>query len=189
MKRWILWAAISLLLYGCGQPVIRALEPVRVEDWTLVSPVDWSQYGTGRERIWTRDGVALNRLMLIRNVRDGEHVFLKPKDRSARRGEGALYRSGMTDPELVELVADGLRSMGAESLQIETVEPLELADAPGFLARLQFQNRPGLHFSALLAGQADAKGFSFMLFHAPALHYFPRDVDAVLALIRSIRAN
>lgn len=189
MLRLGVWALLGLLalLSGCTQALIKPDQTVRVEHLQLRSPVAWTQFGSGRSRTWTRDGPALNHLMVIAGVKDREHVFLHSRTRQMRKGEGALYRAGMTDSEVVELLADGLQTLGAENVQTIAVRPFQFAAAAGFEAEFAFQNEAGLHYRATLVGHAAAANLSFLLFYAPAEFYFERDEDAVAAIFRSLR--
>lgn len=179
--------ALLLLLSACTSPLIKPDTPVRVESLTLTSPIAWTQYGIGRSRAWTLDGPALNSLLLIDGIKDREHVFLHTRNRQMRKGEGALFRAGMTDIEAVELLADGLQTLGAENVRTVQVDPYDFAGMPGFAAQFEFQNAAGLHYRAMLVGETLADTLSYLLFYAPAEFYFERDRRSVESIFRSIR--
>lgn len=186
-KPWLPLLLAALLLGGCTASLIKPDQEVRVHTLGLRSPVAWTQFGEGRSRSWTLDGPALNRLQVIDGVKDGEHVFLHRRTQRMRKGEGALYRAGMTDPEIVDLLADGLATQGAENVQILEVRPFRFAAVQGFAADFRFQNEAGLHYRATLAGAADGSTLSYLLFYAPQQYFFERDLEAVQAVFQSAR--
>jgi hypothetical protein len=190
MKRSIYFGVlvgVLVLLQACTSALIKPGQLIRIQDLSVQSPVAWTQFGSGRSRTWTRDGPALNSLMLVDGIKDREHVFLQTRTRQMRKGEGALYRAGMTDIEVVELLADGLQSIGAENVQTLGVRPFQIAAVAGFFAEYAFQNEAGLHYRALVVGESTGNTLSYGLFYAPAEFYFERERASVEAIFSSIR--
>jgi hypothetical protein len=186
---FLLGLLLAFLLGGCGSPLVRPGESVQLKSFSLVSPIPWSQFTVGRERIWTLDGPLLNRVWMIDGVKPGEQVFLNPRPTGRRKGEGAIFRAGISDVEAVELIADGLRDSGVDELAIEQVAPFRFGSHPGFRFDFGFASRRGLRYRGIGVGEIAGDSLSFVLFFAPGEFYFERDRAAVERLLGSIRTR
>lgn len=178
-----------LLLVGCSSPLVRPGERVALKSFSLSSPIAWSQFSNGRERVWTLDGPMLNRVWIIDGVKPGEQVFLRPRPYGRRKGEGALFHAGISDSEAIELIADGLREQGVDDLQVHDITPKPFGALPGFAFAFEFASRRGLRYRGLGAGEIAGDSLSYVLFFAPAEYYFERDVAAARQVLESIRTR
>lgn len=180
---------LALCLAGCGSPLVRPHEPVQLKSFSVTSPIAWSQFTIGRERIWTLDGPLLNRVWMIDGVKPGEQVFLDSRPLGRRKGEGAIFRAGISDLEAVELIADGLRESGVDQLEIRRVQPFNFGSHAGFRFDFDFASRRGLAYRGIGVGEIGGDTLSFVLYFAPAEFYFERDRASVEQLIGSIRTR
>lgn len=192
-SRWIrsgrLAAASSLLLAlpGCVSDRVRPGEAVTLGELTLTSPLGWSQRGYGRERYWTIDGPALNSIAIFQNVREGEHLLLLPRGR--RRDEGAIYRAAMSEAEVQELFADALQSLGLVNVSASGLRPAPFGSRPGFRFELRYDTPRGLTYRGLVLAEIDGGTLSYLVYDAPAEHYFERDLASVEALLASLQTR
>jgi len=174
--------ALTLFVGACSSVLIKP-GAQQVDGLHLSTPVSWSDLGHKGERLWTRDGVNLNALRIYTDVEPGEHVF-----RARLRGEkdeGARFRKGLSNPEIAELIVEGLRGSGLANVSATSIAPAQLNGQAGFQAELSFDSRSGLHYRGLLLGEGEDGSLSFLLYTAPAEFYFERDATAIKAIMRS----
>lgn len=185
----VLVGLLLVLLSGCSSPLVRPGQRVALKSFSLSSPIAWSQFSNGRERIWTLDGPMLNRVWMIDGVKPGEQVFLRPRPNGRRKGEGALFQAGISDSEAIDLIAAGLREQGIDNLRVRDIAPRPFGQRPGFAFALDFASRRGLRYRGFGAGEVADDTLSFVLFFAPAEHYYGRDLHAARQVIESIRSR
>lgn len=187
MIRAALLALLLLSLPGCVSDRVRPGEAVTLGELTLTSPLGWSQRGYGRERYWTIDGPALNSIAIFQNVREGEHLLLLPRGR--RRDEGAIYRASMSEAEVQELFADALQSLGLVNVSATGLRPAAFGNRPGFRFELRYDTPRGLTYRGLVLAEIAGGTLSYLVYDAPAEHYFERDLASVEALFGSLQTR
>lgn len=185
VARVALLALLLLALPGCVSDRVRPGEAVTLGELTLTSPLGWSQRGYGRERYWTIDGPALNSIAIFQNVREGEHLLLLPRGR--RRDEGAIFRAAMSEAEVQELFADALQALGLVNVSASGLRPAPFGSRPGFRFELSYDTPRGLTYRGLVLAEIDGGTLSYLVYDAPAEHYFERDVASVETLLGSLR--
>lgn len=176
-------ALACVLLAACGSPLVKpgaqAVDGLRLE-----TPVAWSDLGRRGQRAWTRDGIALNALRIYTGIEPGEHVFrLRLR---GERDEGARFRAGLADVEIVELIVEGLRNSGLQNVEARALAPARLAGQRGFRAELVFDNTAGLRYRGLLLGEGADGSLSFLMYTAPDEHFFERERASVEAIFDSV---
>jgi hypothetical protein len=181
---WKLLAMFALaFLAGCSSPLIRP-GPQTVDGLDLDTPLSWSDLGYRGERLWTRDGASLNALRIYTDIEPGEHVF-----RARLRGEqdeGARFRAGLGNIEISELIVEGLRGSGLLNVAARELRPATLNGRAGFRAELAFDTSAGLRYRGLLLAEGEDGSLSFLMYTAPAEHYFERDRAAVESIFASL---
>jgi hypothetical protein len=189
--------ALFLLLASCGvAPITVVGKPVAVKDLSLTSTIPWNQFGDSRMRLWTIDGGMLNSLRVFADIKGGEHIFLAPKGRAERKGEGLLFRSDMSELDVQELIVDALKSYDAVNVRASGLRPAKFGSRAGFRFDVEFEsgsglslgNRGGLQYKALVLAETQAGNLSYLYFDAPAEYYFDRDKAAVEQIFSSLSA-
>jgi len=190
-------AALTLTLTSCGvAPIIEPGQVVKVKDLGLSSSLRWNQFGDSRIRLWTIDGSMLNDLRIFADIKSGEHLFLAPKGRAERRGEGLLFRADMSEIEVQELFVDALKRYDAVNVSASGLRPAKLGNRAGFRFELAFEsgsglslgNRGGLKYKAMVLAETQGSTLSFLYFDAPAEFYFDRDKAAVEQIFATVSA-
>lgn len=186
--RYCIVAAFTLTLASCGvAPIVEPGNVVKIKDISLSSGQRWNQFGDSRMRLWTIDGSMLNDLRIFVDIKPGEHIFLAPKGRAERRGEGLLFRADMSELEVQELFVDALKRYDAVNVSADGLRPAKLGNRAGFRFELNFEsgsglslgNRGGLKYKAMVLAETQGSTLSFLYFDAPAEFYFDRDKAAV----------
>jgi hypothetical protein len=195
LLRWLITTCLIMLLSACIAPIVKPGEPVKIKDLTVSSPIAWNQFGGGRERFWTLDGPMLNDFRIFVDVKPGEHIFLAPKGRMERRGEGLLFRKDMNALEVQELFVDALQRYGALKVEASNLRPAKFGVRQGFRFELAFSagsgvsigNKSGLNYRAAVLAEVEDGTLSYCYFDAPAEYYFPRDISSVEQVFNSIK--
>lgn len=196
--RWVFAVTLALLLNACGVgPTVGPGAPVKVKSITLSTPITWNQFGDTRMRIWTVDGFSLNALRVLSDIKPGETLFLEPRGRKERRGEGLLFRAGMSELEVQELFVDALKSADAVDVKASGLRPSAFGARSGFRFELSFANgaalamgtRGGLKMQGMVLAETQGDTLSFLMFLAPEEFYFGRDQAAVEQIFTSLQAQ
>ena len=189
---------VLMLLQGCGiSATVGAGAPVQVKSMTLSTPITWNQFGNTRMRIWTVDGFSLNALRVLSDIKPGETLFLEPRGRLERRGEGLLFRAGMSELEVQELFVDALKSADAVDVKAANLRPAAFGARPGFRFEISYANgaglamgtRGGLKMQGMVLAETQGDTLSFLMFLAPQEFYFGRDQKAVEQIFTSLQTN
>ncbi|WP_306253006.1 hypothetical protein [Parvularcula sp. IMCC14364] len=131
----------------------------------------------------TIDGVLLNVLVFGVDIKDGEALIYSadPKKLVPR------FRAGMSDREIVEFLGDSLEYNGLVDVQISNLRPDDFPPYTG--VRFNFVTDTQIGLSMNGDGKAvvvDNKLF-FLLFVAPAEHYYDLHADEVQSIFDSAR--
>ena len=189
---------LLMLLQGCGvSATVGAGAPVKVKSMTLSTPITWNQFGDTRMRIWTVDGFSLNALRVLSDIKPGETLFLEPRGRRERRGEGLLFRAGMSELEVQELFVDALKSADAVDVKASNLRPSPFGARPGFRFEISYANgaglamgtRGGLKMRGMVLAENQGDSLSFLMFLAPEEFYFGREQKSVEQIFSSLQTN
>lgn len=193
MRIWVAAAAAALMAAGpaLAYKLVRRGQPTAVAKSALtVTPaIDWNrmQRRPGRDaESWTLDGMPLNEVTFYGGVPDGRALF-----REVDRRDHPLPRfsATMLPPDVVQLFEASYRLAGGTALfQVDGVEPVTFAGAPGFRFRYAFTQgsdevrRRGEATGAIIGGR-----LWMMTWEAPAIHYYEHNLADYRALVASAR--
>ncbi|MDW8480127.1 MAG: hypothetical protein RML12_10505 [Xanthomonadales bacterium] len=186
MSRASRLVALLLLLsgvLGCAPSYVVANRPYRLAGQEIVSPVDWSVLQRFPVWVLTRDGPAFNLLVVADRLGPGRHLFSGAR-RSEREG-GAVVRPGLGWLDLPELFADALAGEGFVGVEpTGTPEPVSWRGRRALRFELRLADEEGLAYRALgVAALDERQRLSYLLYLAPAEHFFERDRPAVEAIL------
>jgi hypothetical protein len=196
VRKLIICAMVGMVA-ACGvAPVVEIGKPIKVRDLSVVANKRLNQFGDSRSRLLTLDGFMLNDIRLFADVKSGEHVFLLPRGRAERRGEGLLYRAEMSELDVQELFVDALKSNNAVDVRAENLRPAAFGARKGFRFDLSFasgsglsmQGRSGLRYRAMVLAEVQNQTLSFIYYDAPEEHFFKRDQAMVEDMFQKLVA-
>jgi hypothetical protein len=200
MHRFFWLALISILiicLSACGvAPVVEIGKPIQVRDLSVIATKRLNQFGDSRSRLLTLDGFMLNDLRLFADIKPGEHVFLVPRGRAERRGEGLLYRAEMSELDVQELFVDAVKGSGAANVVADGLRPAKFGARKGFRFDLSFEagsgismgGRSGLRYRGVVLAEVQNQTLSYVYFDAPEEHYFKRDAAMIEQIFQNLQA-
>lgn len=187
MKSLLLLASLVLCACTTSQRLIPANTPTSVgAGWTVSSTDTWMQFGFKGEEWWTKDGVFLNQLKFIGEVKPGEHVF---KSRVANKNKdiSPLWRAGLGTRETGELLIDAFKAAGFVDVKMLKIAPARFQGGDGFRLELEMSTSKGLLYRALIVGSSGAAVLRYAAYQAPAEFYYERDLAAVEQLLSKLR--
>ncbi|MCA1924834.1 MAG: hypothetical protein LDL16_00965 [Thiobacillus sp.] len=147
-------------------------------DYTLEQPAGWVRRTADVNDLFlTRDGPALNTIVVTR----------QPHDRKLPRTQRET-RADMLPIELAELALAEWRSHESTAqLDVLANAPVLLGGRPAARVHIRYLDEHGLPIERVMVACVDAKGRLALLYEAPAIVYFARDLPAFDALVASLR--
>lgn len=175
----VLLLCFPLLVAGCTVPVASTgklpfqgrLQLALDEDWERTAQVDG-----GRVQMWTREGVAIDRLLVYAGIGDGESI--DPDILSANPGSARLKRfrfhNRMQAQEITSLFGAMLSHDGSR-FDLRELQPHPFGAAQGFRFTFALVRRSdGARLSGLAYGAVDKGELFAIVYLAPRLTFFPR---------------
>jgi hypothetical protein len=167
-----------------ARPVSENMLVTATKPWVNVKP----PYGVkGADQTWTLDGLGLNRLLIYGGIADGDPlVKIKVKQGVA---PPPVFSSAMGGLELQELVSATVSRTMAGGVAVETLElnPVTFMGEPGFEMEFAFPTTGGLDMRGYASGANIDGKLYLVLFVAPRIHYFGKDLDEARAIAASAR--
>lgn len=125
----------------------------------------------------TRDGTGIHTIVLTRRYPDTAFPTIKKKS-----------NANMLPLEAADLYVSELRKRtGLERLKVLSNKPAQVNGKQGFQMVMEFKNDDGLRIRIVSHGFIDKTGFYTINYRAPALHYYDRDYNDYVRLVRSFR--
>lgn len=145
---------------------------------------------TGRpiknSEIWTLDGVGLNELYFVSGLEPGMTLF---RDLSKKENPLPTFQAGAGLTEIPEFYESSVRVQLQTSLfETKSVEPTKFADRPGIKFQFEYgvKDSPLIRKGVAVGTLIDGK-LHMIVFVAPALHYFDRDLPKAERIIASAK--
>ena len=175
-------AVLATLLAGCARYSLVEPKPRTIADRYTVDPqISWSALTDGKWELWTVDGFGLESIQFLAGLNDGEPLFRAADDQKRLK-----FRKDMSPSELVELLVDGLTSIGAQKITVTNLRPHRFGSADGFRCELAFVTRNGLEKRAMAAGGTIDGRLYLVLYSGARLHYYETHRDDAERIIQSI---
>jgi hypothetical protein len=136
------------------------------ENYEVELPLNWRKQNLSGDHLYlTRDGMVLQRVIIGRY----------PIDKDAPRTKRKLSKA-MLPQDLAEIVIDDLRSdQQKTNVQILENLPVNVGGNAGFTIVYSYQTRSTLKKMGAYYGALHKDWLYFLMYEAPARHYFSRD--------------
>ena len=176
------------LLAGCVQMSLVGPGEVVIRD-RMVAKLDapWNRYEspeTGNAEIWTSDGLPLDRIDFFAGIAADE-TLVRP--RAGQEKSLPRFRPGMQPQEIVEMV-DASMAMDGSVFRTDKLAPASFAGGDGF--RFDFtliRKQDELTLRGIGYGIVQDKRLYLVLYRAPRLHYFERNLKRFEQVAASVR--
>jgi hypothetical protein len=173
---------VAGLLTGCARYTLVEPRPRTIADLYTVEPqTRWSALTDGKWEVWTIDGAGLEAIQFLDGLDDGDPLF-----RAADAQKRMTFRKTMSPSELVELLVDGLTSIGMQSVEVTNLRPQTFGSAEGFRCELTFVTKNGLQKQGMAAGGTVNGRLYLVLYTGTKLHYYQAHRDDAEKIIQSI---
>lgn len=158
--------------------------------WNKVPP-SFAPFARADAQVWTKDGVLLDRFMVIPSIRAGETLFRAPSN-ARQRAKAALpeFRPDMLPNELVQFTESSVVKLlgeGSVTVTSSNLRPVTLGAERGIRFDLAVTPADGPAYLGTAAGVVRKDKLSMILFLAADPYYFDKHKPAVEALIASAR--
>jgi hypothetical protein len=193
-RRLAFIGALLVLLAGCatgyalvtpGTVAIDGLQVDAAGAWNRAPSQATPSARRGTE-VWTRDGLLLNRFMIIPGVPDGEPLF---RDREKRAALPA-FSADMLPNELEELLRSSITKLygeGASSVRTKNLRPQRFGDHRGILLDLEIALGAGPDYRGL-AGSFIAESELYVLLYVAAVpYYYEKALPEAESMVTSAR--
>jgi hypothetical protein len=140
----------------------------------------------GPDMVWTLDGLSLNSLLIYGGLEDGK-VLLEVQ--GSEKVQPPKFSSGMDGLELQELISATVsRALaGGVAARMLSLDPVTFMGEPGFETEFSYPSRSGLEMRGFAEGAVIGGKLYMVMFFAPRIHYFGKDIGEVRQIASSAR--
>jgi len=184
--------AVSAMLAACAQ--VALLKPGNVEInnlFTVDTTVAWNKFTptNGRER-WTLDGIGLQVLVFNTKIEEGENLARQTgsdEGPNARFKNMPTFKKGMNALDISEMYIATYTQTGLSNVRASGIRKASFGGRDGFYFELDYADKEGLERRAIVQGTIQSGRLHLILYAAAKLHYFGRDIDRAMDIIKSVR--
>lgn len=173
---------LLVILGGCTIYQLAPAGKVDIGDtYSITLNDDWSQSEFKHMRTYTKDGPLLGAVSVTSGVNEDEHLLV-----GVGEDKQPPYEKNLSLIELQQFITDSFVATGAEKLTVSEIRPESFGSWQGIRAEFDFFTKEGLHKKALIVGAQQNDKLYYILYTAPALHFFDKNKPEVEGIIRSI---
>jgi len=178
----IIALAIFFALTGCASstwtPVEEATFVAPKDSFSVDLPSGWINYTRARNtKVITKDGLELQSIRILRD--DHKKAFSAIEKDS---------NPNMLPQEVAEnLIAEIKATYELDNIDTLSNDPALIDGQPGFRVLLEYKTERGLRRKYLAYGFVNDKGLYTMIYTAPTLHYYDRDVQVFESVVKSFK--
>ena len=189
----ILLAVIAVGMTACatvayrqvlpGTTTLGAMQVTAGDGWNLASSAV-TPIARPDSQTWTKDGLLLDRVILIPAVRDGESIF-KSRDKGAAL---PLFRANMLPNELEELTGSTIVKLfgeGNAAVSTENLRPYKFGDNRGVMFDIRMAVTESPDYRGTVGASVVDQKLYMIIFFAATPYYYDKHKAAAEALIQS----
>lgn len=177
--------AMNYSLVAPGAVSVEGLELAPATAWNEAPPM-LSPASRKASRVWTHDGLLLDRLLIIPAVPDGEPVF-RSRDESAAL---PVFRASMLPNELEELTESSITKLFGEGeavVETANLRPHRFGDHAGVLFNLDIRVSDSPDYRGVAGAFVAGDRLYLMIFIGAEPHYYDRYAPEAESLIKGAR--
>ena len=181
IHRTIIFVIFLIGLHGCQSYSLIAAGSHDLGPYAVHTPIEWNR-SPGAMPSWTVDGLALQSLVFVSGVDDGDRLFPAIPD-----DQGRAFQENMRSSDLAELIVESFALIsGAVAIEIDDVRPADFGPWEGFRFGMQFASATGLEERAIVLGAVVDDRLHVILYRGARHHYFDKYLPQVEQLLASI---
>jgi len=176
---------LNYKLQGAGPVAVGALQVDADSSWN-VAPSAYTPFARKGAQVWTRDGLLLDRLIIIPGVADGEPIFVE-KDKAVALPR---FKADMLPDELVQLTESSMVKLlgeGGTVVQSSNLRPVKFGEQRGLMFDLVATPKDGPVYRGLGGAFIADRKLNLLLFMAAEPYYFDKHKAAAGSVIGSAR--
>lgn len=194
MNRYLFSIILILSTVAC-MPAYVAVEPGEIDydgliiktnqTWNLAPTISTPSARKG-SKVWTQDGILLDRIMIIPAVPDGEPLFKTTSDDQALPS----FKADMLPNEIEELTESSLVKLFKEGdvvVQTSNLRPHRFGDHNGLLFDMDIAVSDGPNYRGTTGALIVAKKLYLIFFLGAEPYYYEKHIDEALAIIKGAR--
>ncbi len=194
MNRYLFSIILILSTVAC-MPAYVAVEPGEIDydgliiktsqAWNLAPTISTPSARKG-SKVWTQDGILLDRIMIIPAVPDGEPLFKTTSDDQALPS----FKADMLPNEIEELTESSLVKLFKEGdvvVQTSNLRPHRFGDHNGLLFDMDIAVSDGPNYRGTTGALIVAKKLYLIFFLGAEPYYYEKHIDEALAIIKGAR--
>jgi hypothetical protein len=193
MKKSFYVLFLSILIAACA-PTYQVVKPgtANYDGFKVTTAQSWNLAPTGvtpsvREgtRVWTQDGILLDRVMIIPAVPDGESIFVSKSDKTI-----PIFRSDMLPNEVEELTESSIVKLfteGEVAVETSNLRPHRFGENNGFLFDMNVSVSDGPNYLGVAGALIVDKKLYLIFFLGAEPYYYEKHIDEALVVIKGAR--
>ena len=182
-----------LLLGGCiqftavppGDSIHSGLTVSTTETWNQ-APREFTRLSRPDAKNWTRDGMLLDRIIIIPAVPDGEPIFRQTSASQAL----PVYRANMLPNELEELVESSIVKLfgeGGAAVETSWLRPHRFGDKKGIMFDLEVKVSDGPDYRGVTGAVVSDEKLYLIIYLAAVPFYYDKHLEEAMGIIQGAR--
>jgi hypothetical protein len=176
-------ASLNMRLQEAGPVAVGNVQVSPQEPWNIL-PESMTPFARPKTQVWTRDGVLLDRLMIIPGVPEGEPLFKEPSKEVAL----PRFKRDMLPDEIVQLTESSMTKLlgeGTTLVRSSNLRPGRFGEKPGIIFDLVATPSEGPVYRGLAGAFVAAEQLNMIIFVAAEPYYFDKHRAAAEGIIAS----
>lgn len=193
MKMRHVFYCCLLLLGGCvtfaavppGEVQLSGLTVTPQNSWNQ-APREWTRLSRRDAKTWTKNGILLDRILIIPAVPDGEPLFLQTSESQAL----PRFNAGMLPNELAEFTESSIAKLfgeGGAVVETSGLRPQRFGADKGVMFDIEVKVSDGPDYKGVAGTLIVGNKLYTIIFIGAEPYYYTESVDEATALIKSAR--
>jgi len=183
MKNIITITFLLILFTGCTQSTLVETGQQTIKSIVVTPTNEWNQvpkmFSIAGLPTWTIDGVSLNSLSFISDIKDGETLI-----KNSNNKEYPIYTSDMLPTELAELFESSIAiAFQGKVTEPGKLRPIKIGGHHGFEYNFEFVADDELLRKGYVAAAIKDEKLHLIFYQAAKLHYFDNNLESVKLLV------
>lgn len=181
-------AALVSLAACAGGPTLAPAGKFTQGAQSVTLDRDWSAYTADsrtKTRMLTVDGVLLNRLYVSDGLSPSDPLFIDPTHGDTESNPAPRGKADMSLSEQMEYVATALTVLDYQKVETQSPKPVTVSGAKGVRFEFTAKTSDGLNIKGLAQAVSKDKKNFYVIYIAPAEHYYDAGVKNAVAAMDS----